>query len=121
MKYVPIESRAQGHFEVLLWSRTAAIASLVLLVVLVLVPCAVLFSAIGSGSGPQHLRLFQIPVACWAVWALISLWAALDSSKLLHTLGITADPLGSCGFWGVLLGVLNVGASFLVALLRSSR
>src|ERR1700690_2043451 len=60
-------------------------------------------------SASQHLRLFQLPLGCWAVWALISLWAALDSSRLWRILGRPVDPLGSRALWGVLLGTLNIG------------
>jgi hypothetical protein len=104
--------------------RTAATASLFLLVMLVIVPCAVLFffavNPLSISSSP-HLRLFHIPPIYWAVWALVSVWAALDSSKLLRTLGMPVDPLGSYGVWGLLLGALNVGASMLVVTLRLSQ
>jgi hypothetical protein len=104
--------------------RTAATASLFLLVMLVIVPCAVLFffavNPLSISSSP-HLRLFHIAPIYWAVWALVSVWAALDSSKLLRTLGMPVDPLGSYGVWGLLLGALNVGASMLVVTLRLSQ
>lgn len=87
---------------------------------LVLVPCAVLFFAVTPRSAAQHMRLFQLPVICWAAWALFSLWAALDSSKLWRSLGRRVDPLGNYGVWGVLLGVLNIGASLLVVVTRTS-
>jgi hypothetical protein len=105
----------------LLLPRAAATASLVVLVLLVLVPCAVLFLAISPESASQHLRLSRVPVIYWAAWALVSLWAALDSSKLWRTLGRPVDPLGSYGVWGMLLGALNIGASLLVVLSRTSR
>ena len=101
--------------------RAAATASLVVLVLLVLVPCAVLFLVISPESASQHLRLSRVPVIYWAAWALVSLWAALDSSKLWRTLGRPVDPLGSYGVWGMLLGVLNIGASLLVVVSRTSR
>lgn len=101
--------------------HAAATASLLLLALLVLVPCAVLFSAVTPGSGPQAQRLLALPAICWAIWAIIALWAALDSSKLWRTLGRRVDPLGSYGVWGILLGVLNVGASLLAVVLHTSR
>ena len=97
----------------------AAIASLLVMALLVLVPCVVLICALAPG--PQQLRLFQFPVAGWAVWALVSLWAALDSSRLWRMLGRPVDPLGSYGFWGMFLGAVNVGASLLVVVLRTAR
>ena len=93
-----------------------AVASLVLLGLLVLVPGAVLFLAVSPESASPHRFLFHFPVICWAVWAMVSLWAALDSPKVLRTLGWSVDPLGSYAFWGMLLGVLNIGASLLVML-----
>jgi hypothetical protein len=106
-----------------LLSRAAATASLFLVVMLVLVPCAALFVALNplSISGTSHMWLFQLPAIYGAVWALISLWAALNSSKLLLALGMPADPLGSYGVWGLLLGALNIGASLLIVTLRISR
>jgi hypothetical protein len=103
----------------LLW-RTAATASLALAALLVLVPCVVLFFAVSPESASQHLRLFQLPVTCWAAWALVSLWVALDSSRLWRVLGRPVDPLGNHGVWGMLLGVLNIGASLLVVASRTS-
>jgi hypothetical protein len=101
--------------------RAAATASLLVLALLVLVPCAVLFFAVSPESASQHLGISRVPAICWAAWALVSLWAALDSSKLWRTLGRPVDPLGSYGVWGMLLGVLNIGASLLVVLSRTSR
>jgi hypothetical protein len=97
----------------------AATASLLVMALLVLVPCAVLVCVLGPG--PQHLWLLELPLACWAVWSLVSLWAALDSSKLWRMLGRPVDPLGSYGFWGMFLGMVNVGTSLLVVVLRTSR
>ena len=96
--------------------RLVAAASLVLLGLLVLVPCAVLFLAVSPESAFQHIFLFHFPVICWAVWAMVSLWAALDSPRVLRTLGWSVDPLGSYAIWGMLLGVLNIGASLIVML-----
>ena len=106
-----------------LLSRAAATASMFLIVMLVLVPCAALFFALNplSISSSPHLRLFQLPAIYGAVWALISVWAALNSSKLLLALGMPADPLGSYGVWGSLLGALNIGASLLIVTLRISQ
>jgi hypothetical protein len=98
----------------------AATVSLAVAMLLVVVPCAVLFFAVSPEPASQHIRLFQLPLACWAVWALISLWAALDSSRLWRILGRPVDPLGSQALWGVLLGTLNIGASLLVVLSRTS-
>src|SRR5450432_1120252 len=100
--------------------RAAATAILVVAMLLVLVPCLVLFFAVSSESASQHLRLFQLPVTCWAAWALVSLWAALDSSRLWRVLGIPVDPLGTHAVWGMLLGALHIGASLLVVSLRTS-
>ena len=74
--------------------RVVAVASLVLLGLLVLVPCAVLFLAVSPESASQHRFLFHFPVVCWAVWAMVSLWAALDSPKVLRTLGWPGRPSG---------------------------
>ena len=114
------EMLAQGRT---LLSRAAATASLFLIVMLVLVPCAALFFALNplSISSSPHMRLFQLPAIYGAVWALISVWAALNSSKLLLALGMPADPLGSYGVWGLLLGALNIGASLLIVALRISQ
>jgi hypothetical protein len=106
-----------------LLSHAAALASLFLVVMLVLVPCATLFFALNplSISTTPHMLLFQLPAIYGAVWALISLWAALNSSKLLLALGMPADPLGSYGVWSLLLGALNIGASLLIVTLGISR
>src|ERR1700693_5470288 len=101
--------------------RAGAIASLVLLILLVLVPCAVLFFTINPEAVSRHLRFSDLPVIWWAVWALVSLWAGLDSSRLLRLLGKPVDPLGPQAVWGMLLGILNVGASLLVVMLHTSR
>ena len=74
-----------------------------------------------SGAISQHLHPSQLPVACWAVWALVSLWAALDSSRLWRVLGRRVDPLGPQALYGVLPGALNIGASLLVVMSRTSR
>jgi hypothetical protein len=102
-----------------LWVRAAATASLAVATLLVLVPCLVLFFAVSPESA--RLRLFQLPVTCWAAWALVSLWAALDSSRLWRVLGRPVDPLGTQALWGMLLGALNIGASLLVVMSRTSR
>jgi hypothetical protein len=114
-----VKSMAFTKGQFLPW--VIAVASLVLLGLLVLVPCAVLFLAISSESAFHRLFLFHFPVICWAVWAVVSLWAALDSPKMLRTLGWSVDPLGSYGVWGMLLGVLNIGASLLAVMLRTHR
>ncbi len=101
--------------------RAAATAGLAIAALLVLVPCVVLFFAVNPGPTAQHLRVFQLPVTCWAVWAMVSLWAALDSSRLWRVLGRPVDPLGTQAVWGMLLGALNVGASLLAVMLRISR
>ena len=104
----------------LLLPRAGAIASLVLLILLVLVPCAVLFFAVNPDSVFRHLRFSDLPVIWWAVWAMVSLWAGLDSSRLLRLLGKPVDPLGPQVVWGMLLGILNVRASLLVVMLHTS-
>jgi hypothetical protein len=101
--------------------RAGAIASLVLLVLLLLVPCAVLFFAVNPGSVSRHVRFSDVPVIYWALWATVSLWAGLDSPRLLRLLGKPVDPLSPQAVWGVLLGMLNVGASLLVVVLRWPR
>ena len=88
-----------------LLSRAAATASMFLIVMLVLVPCAALFFALNplSISSSPHLRLFQLPAIYGAVWALISAvggielikvvtraWHACGSSRLLWRLGFAA-------------------------------
>jgi hypothetical protein len=101
--------------------RAAAAAILAVATLLVLVPCVVLFFAVSPELASPQLRLIHLPVACWAAWALVSLWAALDSSRLWRVLGRPVDPpLGPQAFWGVLLGALNVGASLLVVMSRPS-
>jgi hypothetical protein len=100
-----------------LFPRAGAIASLVLLILLVLVPCAVLFFTINPESVSRQLRFSDLPVIWWAVWAMVSLWAGLDSSRLFKSV----DPLGPQAVWTMLLGILNVGASLLVVMLHTSR
>jgi hypothetical protein len=96
------------------FSRAAAVGSIFLFAMLVSVPCVVLFLTVNPLPDSPHLKLLQLPAVYWAVWALVSLWVALDSAKLFNTLGLPVDPLGSYGIWGLLLGALNVGASLLV-------
>ena len=60
------------------------------------------------------MRFSDVPVIYWALWAMVSLWAGLDSPRLLRLLGKPVDPLSTQALWGVLLGLLNVGASLLV-------
>jgi hypothetical protein len=100
--------------------RAAATAILAVGMLLVLVPCLALFVAVSPESVSQHFRLVQLPVTCWAVWALVSLWAALDSSRLWRVLGRPVDPLGRQALWGMLLGALNIGAALLVVASRTS-
>ena len=101
--------------------RAAATAFLAVALLLVLVPCVVLFFAVSPESVSLHLRPLQLPVACWAVWALVALWAGLDSSRLWRVLGRPVDPLGTQALWGMFLGALNIGASLLVVMSRSPR
>ncbi len=101
-------------------SRAIATAGVVLLALLVVVPFAALFSAVTPRSVPGYLRIMELPVTFWAIWAVVSLWAALDSSRLLRAVGRPVDPLSSEGFWGLLLGVVNVGASLAAVVLASS-
>jgi hypothetical protein len=75
--------------------RAAATANLAAAALLVLVPCA--------------------------AWGLVSLWAALDSSRLWRVLGRSLDPLGTQALFGMLLGALNMGASLLVVMSRTPR
>ena len=101
--------------------RTAATASLVPDAQLGVVWSMLLFSAVSPGSDSERLRLFELGVTGWLVWALEWLGPALDSSKLLCPPGRPVAPLGSPGFSGTLLGVLKLGASLLVVLLQTSR
>lgn len=103
-----------------LWLRATATVFLAVALLLVLVPCGVLFFAVSPESISRHLQPSHLPVACWAVWALVSLWAALDSSRLWRVLGRPVDPLGPHALWGVLLGALNIGASLLVVMSRTA-
>ncbi len=106
------------HTSLLL--RAAVTAILAVGTLLFLVPCGVLFFAVSPESVLPRLRVFQLPVTGWAAWALVSLWAALDSSRLWRVLGRLVDPLGTQALWGALLGVLNIGASLLVVMSRAS-
>jgi hypothetical protein len=56
-----------------------------------------------------------------AARGLVSLWAALDSSRLWRVLGRPLDPLGTQVLFGMLLGALNMGASLLVVRSRTPR
>ena len=103
-----------------LLARAEATAILAVVTLLVLVPCAVLFFAVSPEAASPPLRLLQLPVTGWAAWSLVSLWAALDSSRLWRVLGRSVDPLGTQALWGALLGALNVGASLLVVMSRTS-
>jgi hypothetical protein len=100
--------------------RAEATAILAVVTLLVLVPCVVLFFTVSPNAASPHLRLLQLPVTGWAAWALVSLWAALDSSRLWRVMGRSVDPLGTQALWGALLGALNVGASLLVVMSRTS-
>ena len=101
--------------------RAAATAILAVATLLVVVPCVVLFFAVSPESASSHFRPVHLPVTCWAVWALVSLWVALDSSRLWRVLGRPVDPLGTQALWGALLGALNIGASLLVVMSRPSQ
>ena len=103
--------------------RAATSAILAVATLLVLVPCVCLFFAVSSESTSPHLLLLHLPLAFWAAWALVSLWVALDSSRLWRVLGRPVDPLGTQAqaLWGALLGALNIGASMLVVMSRASR
>lgn len=101
--------------------RAAATASLGVLALLVVVPCAALFFAISPESSSQHLLFFSLPVTWWAGWAVFSLWATLDSSTLLRTLGKPVDPLGIHALWSMLLGAVNIGTSLLAVMMRTHR
>ena len=101
--------------------RAATTAILAVGTLLVLVPCVCLFFAVSSESSSPHLLLLRLPLAFWAAWALVSLWVALDSSRLWRVLGQPVDPLGMQALWGALLGALNIGASMLVVMARASR
>ncbi len=101
--------------------RAATTAILAVATLLVLVPCVCLFFAVSSESTSPHLLLLHLPLAFWAAWALVSLWVALDSSRLWRVLGRPVDPLGTQALWGALLGALNIGASMLVVMSRASR
>ena len=100
--------------------RAATTAILAVATLLVLVPCVCLFFAVSSQSTSPHLLLLHLPLAFWAGWALVSLWVALDSSRLRRVLGRPVDPLGTQALWGALLGALNIGASMLVVMSRAS-
>jgi hypothetical protein len=73
--------------------RAAAAATLAVLTLLVVVPCGVLFLSSSPDSALLHLRLLQLSLTCWAAWALVSSWVALDSSRLWRVLGRPVDPL----------------------------
>lgn len=121
ISFQPVEPSMLFAKDTPLLLRAAATASLAVAALLVLVPCVVLFFAVSPESSVHHLSLFQLPVTCWAAWALVSLWAALDSSRLWRVLGRPVDPLGRQGVWAMLLGALNIGASLLVVVSRASR
>jgi hypothetical protein len=99
-----------------LLARAGATAILAVATLLVLVPFIVLFFTVSPEASSPPWRLLQLPVTCWAGWALVSLWAALDSSRLWRLLGRPVDPLGTQALWGA----LTVGASLLVVMSRTS-
>jgi len=74
--------------------RAAATASLGKLALLVLVPCLTLFFAVTTESTSHHILFFKLAVTGWAGWEVFLLWATLDSSTLLPTLGKAVDPPG---------------------------
>jgi hypothetical protein len=84
--------------------RAAATAILAVGMLLVLVPCWALFVAVSPESVSQHFRLVQLPATCWAVWALVSLWAALNSSRLWRVFGKARGSSGQAGPVGHVAG-----------------
>src|SRR6266849_1847813 len=53
-----------------------------------------LFFAVTTESTSQHILFFKLAVTGWAGWEVFLLWATLDSSTLLPTLGKAVDPPG---------------------------
>ena len=121
ISFQPVEPSMLFAKDTPLLLRAAATASLAVAALLVLVPCVVLFFAVSPESSVHHLSLFQLPVTCWAAWALVSLWAALDSSRLWRGWLAGRVSWGRQGVWAMLLGALNIGASLLVVVSRASR
>lgn len=76
-----------------LFLRIALTAMLAVVTLLVLVQCVVLLFVVSPESvSPPPLGLFQLPVTCFAAWALVSLWGAFDSYRLCCVLGRPVDP-----------------------------
>jgi hypothetical protein len=59
-------------------------------------------------AATANLGAAALLVPC-AAWRLVSLWAALDSSRLWRVLGRPLDPLGTPALCGMLRGALNMG------------
>ncbi len=96
----------------------AATASLVLLILLVLVPCAVLFFTINPEVVSRPLRFSELPVILLGGLGNVVTVGGLGFVTAIAPLGKPVDPLGPQAVWGMLLGALNIGASLLVVMLR---
>ncbi len=71
---------------------------------LVSVPCVVLFLTVNPLPDSPHLKLLQIPAVYGAVWALVSLWVALDSAKLFQHPRAASGPSRVVWHLGIAIG-----------------
>ena len=86
------------------FSRAAAVGSIFLFAMLVSVPCVVLFLTVNPLPDSPHLKLLQIPAVYGAVWALVSLWVALDSAKLFQHPRAASGPSRVVWHLGIAIG-----------------
>ena len=84
--------------------RAEATAMMAVVTLLVFVPCMVLFFAVSPEASSPPWRLLQLPVTCWAGWALVSLWAALAFVAALAPTRSAGGPFGHAGFVGRIAG-----------------
>jgi hypothetical protein len=101
-----------------LLDHTLAFAFLVAL--LCLLPCTVLFLVVDSGQTFLRAPLHEIPNVFWGGWAVLSIWAALDSPRISKIFGRSTDPLGPEAMGLCVLALTNC-ASVLAFLFMKSK
>ncbi len=74
---------------------------------LCLLPCTVLLISIDSNESFLRTHLLRIPVVFWALWAVLSIWAALDMPRISKLFGRSTDPLGPQAMALCILALMN--------------
>jgi hypothetical protein len=93
----------------------------VVLGLLCLLPCPALLISIDSNESFLRTHLLRIPVVFWALWAMLSVWAALDMPRISKLFWPQHPSPGPAGDWVRHIGAHELHFRSAVSVLAAGR